>query len=428
MLQPSSPLVQLSDDTLLNCMHCGLCLPHCPTYQLEPLERYSPRGRIQLARLVYEGALSEPENHADISESIESCLGCLACETACPAGVEYEKIFEAAKSELQQSAARPRTVTTLLLRLMMRHVFTRPRLFKLLSRLTAFLQSLPLEKFLPPRLRRLFALAPPFTPPFFDETFVEISTIDADKKERVLMLSGCVMNTAFADVHQATVFLLRQAEFQVKIPHTQVCCGALAAHNGFLEEARTLALKNISAFKGTEKIVVNSAGCGSMMKRYADLFPEGDASHEEAKRFSARVKDLSEALSGEDIQPVDGLKVTYQDACHLEHGQHIRQQPRALLKKKFGGIIELASPECCGSAGIYNLLQPDRAEALLQKKLDAIARTGADYVVTSNPGCLMWLQYGLAQSGSPTQAIHLATALSLTPHSTNTPPALAGDK
>lgn len=408
-LSVALPLV--TDEMLLNCMQCGFCLPHCPTYALTELERYSPRGRIQLTRALFEGTLSSEEALSDISDSVNTCLGCLACQTACPAGVEYEKIFESAKTlVVEQHAQRP-SLTTRLLSFAMTRLFTSPRLFKRVSRLLSLSQRLPLALLLPKSLRRLYQLAPTFSHKFFDDTYLNPTS---SVQERVLFLSGCIMNTAFADVHWETVALLQSVGLDVVVPAMQVCCGALNAHNGFLKEAKALARENLRAFAGTELIVVNSAGCGAMMKHYTDLFLPNEPEHAEASAFSQRVRDLSEVLLARDFQPKKiAMKVTYQDACHLEHGQRIRREPRELLQRKFAQVIELNSPECCGSAGIYNLLQPHFSEQLLEKKIRAIAATGAEIVATANPGCLLQLQYGLRRVGSKVKAMHLSTALRL---------------
>jgi glycolate oxidase iron-sulfur subunit len=406
---PTLPLI--TDEMLLNCMQCGFCLPHCPTYSLTKLERYSPRGRIQLTRALFEGRLSAPEHLADIADSINTCLGCLACQTACPAGVEYEKIFESAKTLVVQAPSLRSSWSVRLLSLAMRHLFMNPKRFKQASRLIAFSQRLPLERLLPKPLRRMYMLAPRFSPQFFDETYENPTPSSG---ESVLFLSGCIMNTAFADVHHDSVALLESVGLRVVVPKAQYCCGALHAHNGFLKEAKALARRNLHAFAGSEWIAVNSAGCGAMMKHYPDLFSPDEPEHAQALAFSKRVKDLSQILLARNFQPNRlTKKVTYQDACHLEHGQKLREEPRELLRRKFGNVLELNSPQCCGSAGIYNLLQPNFAEELLAEKVQAIERTGAELVVSANPGCLLQLQYGLRRAGSKVRAIHLATALRL---------------
>lgn len=407
--QAALPLV--TDEMLLNCMQCGFCLPHCPTYSLTELERYSPRGRIQLTRALFEGQLASNEGLSEIADSINTCLGCLACQSACPAGVEYEKIFESAKTLVVKAQMQRPTLAMRILSLAMTKLFPYPARLKRVSRLIAWAQRLPLEKLLPKPLRRMYQLAPRFSRTCFDATYQDPAPSIG---ERVQLLSGCIMNAAFAEVHWDTVALLHSVGLQVEVPKSQVCCGALNAHNGFLEEAKAMAKTNLRAFAGQKVIVVNSAGCGAMMKHYAELFSPAEPEYAEALALSQRVRDLSELLLLHDFQPEPKqMKVTYQDACHLEHGQKIHYAPRELLQRKFGALIELHSPECCGSAGIYNLLQPDWSEKLLEKKIQAISATGAEVVVTANPGCLLQLQYGLRQAGSAIRALHLATALRL---------------
>jgi glycolate oxidase iron-sulfur subunit len=399
----------LSDETLLNCMHCGLCLPTCPTYSLTNLERYSPRGRIQLTRTIFEGKLNDEKEIREVSDSINTCLGCLACVTACPAGVDYETIFESAKDRVQSlEKNRPASIVK---DLAMKHIFPYPKRFKAVSRLLYVLQQSPLENNLPDNFKRAYDLAPAFSEHFFDETFAPNPNL-----ESVQFLSGCLMNTAFSEVHHDTAKVLEAIGKTVQLPKGQICCGALHAHNGYLNEAKTMAEANILAFEGSDApIVVNSAGCGAMMKHYPKLFDESSPMHRRASRVAMRVRDLSEFLMELNFSPTRKLnaRITYQDACHLEHGQKIKAQPRTLLRRAFTEVIELNSPECCGSAGIYNLLQPDWSEQFLELKVEAIKKTKAEFVVTANPGCLLQLQYGLKKAGISTKAIHFATALKM---------------
>ncbi len=402
---PRFPL--LTDETLLNCMHCGLCLPNCPTYSLTNLERYSPRGRIQLTRSIFEGKLSDEKERDDVSDAINSCLGCLACVTACPAGVDYETIFESAKERAR--ALEPTKPASLLKDFAMKFIFPNPTRFKAASRLLYALQQSPLEQNLPDGLKRAYRLAPTFSERFFDETYKSNR-----KGDPVLFLSGCLMNTAFSDVHRDTAAVLESVGKTIQMPKGQICCGALHAHNGYLNEAKAMAEANIRAFEESDApIVVNSAGCGAMMKHYPKLFEEGSDWHRRATSVAKRVSDLSEFLTELNFAPTRKLnaRVTYQDACHLEHGQKIKAQPRTLLRRAFTEVVELNSPECCGSAGIYNLLQPDWSEEFLKLKVEAIQKTRADFVITANPGCLLQLRYGLKEAGLETRAIHLATAL-----------------
>ncbi|MFQ3597933.1 MAG: (Fe-S)-binding protein [Chloroherpetonaceae bacterium] len=406
---PSPLLPLVSDETLLNCMHCGLCLPTCPTYSLTNLERYSPRGRIQLTRAIFEGKLNDESEAKDISDAINTCLGCLACVTACPAGVDYETIFESAKDRLHTlEKQKPASIVK---DIVMKHIFPYPSRFKAVSRLLYVLQQSPLAQNLPDGLKRAYQLAPLFSEHFFDEVFTPNPVL-----ESVQFLSGCLMNTAFSDVHSHTASVLEAVGKTLQMPKGQICCGALHAHNGYLNEAQKMAEINILAFEGSDApIVTNSAGCGAMMKHYPKLFEEGSLWHKRAVQVASRVRDLSEFLLESNFAPTRkrNARITYQDACHLEHGQKIKLQPRTLLRRAFTEVIELNSPECCGSAGIYNLLQPNWSEEFLKLKVEAIQKTKADFVVTANPGCLLQLQYGLKQSGAKAKAIHLATALQM---------------
>lgn len=406
---PSEIFPLLSDETLLNCMHCGLCLPTCPTYSLTNLERYSPRGRIQLTRAIFEGKFNDEKEIQDVSDAINTCLGCLACVTACPAGVDYETIFEAAKDRVQ--SLENNKPASILKNVVMKHIFPYPARFKAVSRLLYVIQQSPLSQNLPNGLKRAYELAPAFSEHFFDETFTPSPNL-----ESVQFLSGCLMNTAFSEVHAHTATVLESAGKTIQMPKGQICCGALHAHNGYVSEAQKMAEVNICAFEGSDApIVTNSAGCGAMMKHYPKLFEEGSEWHRRATSVAKRVRDLSEFLAELNFAPTRKLnaRVTYQDACHLEHGQKIKTQPRTLLRRAFTEVVELNSPECCGSAGIYNLLQPDWSEEFLKLKVEAIQKTKADFVVTANPGCLLQLQYGLKEAGVKTKAIHLATALQM---------------
>ncbi|MDW8437830.1 MAG: (Fe-S)-binding protein [Chloroherpetonaceae bacterium] len=404
---PVLPL--LSDDVLLNCMHCGLCLPTCPTYNLTNLERHSPRGRIQLTRAIFENQLDDAKEIQDVSEAINSCLGCLACVTACPAGVDYETIFESAKSRVQ--SLEKKTLASLVRDVAMKELFPNPARFKAAARVLSLLQRSPLSNNLPASLKRACDLAPEFSERFFDETYKP-----APDGEPVLFLSGCIMNVAMPDIHFDTATVLKKVGATIRLPKTQTCCGALHAHNGYLDEAKQMAERNIGAFEELDApIVLNSAGCGAMMKHYPKLFEEGSPLRRRAESVAKRVRDLSEFLVERKFSPTRKVKakIAYQDACHLEHGQKIKAEPRTLLRSAFAEVVELNSPECCGSAGIYNLLRPDWSERFLALKIEAIRKSNADYVATANPGCLLQLRYGLREAGLKTKAIHLATALKM---------------
>lgn len=405
--KPDFPL--LTDEILLNCMHCGLCLPACPTYAITSLERHSPRGRIQLARAIFEGGFDDAAQREDVRDAIDSCLGCLACVSACPAGVDYETIFESAKTRVQ--TLEKKTFAARVRDFAMKALFPFPARFKATARLLSIVQRSPLANNLPDSLKRAYDLAPELSERFFDETYKPDPAL-----EPVLFLSGCVMNVAFADVHEHTAKLLASVGKSLRLPKTQTCCGALHAHNGYLDEARKMAERNIAAFEERDApIVLNSAGCGAMMKHYPKLFEPETEMRRRAEALAKRVRDLSEFLIEQNFSPTRKVQATiaYQDACHLEHGQKIKSEPRTLLRQAFAEVLELHSPECCGSAGIYNVLQPDWSEKLLDLKIAAIEKTKADFVATANPGCLLQLRYGLKKAGLKTKAIHLASALEM---------------
>lgn len=404
-------------DQLVECIHCGLCLESCPTYVELNREEDSPRGRIYLMRAVAEG-----KNTVDPSviHHLDVCLGCRACETACPSGVEYGSLLEHARTHIEEGGKRP--VLRRLAKRVLLEVFTHSGIMAaamwfatLPSRLLGRAPSAPsgiiskisgahetsgdlhLQSFPPLRPRRLKAHYP----------------AKGTAKMRVGMLEGCVMPVLFAEVNTATVRVLTKLGCEVVVPQSQGCCGALHVHNGFTTATRKMALRNIAAFEQAEcdVIVVNSAGCGSTMKEYANLFEPGTPEHERASAFSARVKDVSEIvadlLPGAQMQPFNQV-VTYHDACHLAHGQKIRQQPRDMLAAIPG--ITLAplneSDHCCGSAGVYSFTQPEMAKTLQQRKVGNINATGAAIVATGNPGCQMWIRSGLKADGSPIQALH----------------------
>ncbi|MFN3596934.1 MAG: (Fe-S)-binding protein [Rubricoccaceae bacterium] len=412
---------------ILACMHCGLCLPSCPTFQLTGQEKHSPRGRIQMMRAIADGELAV---EGAFEDSMGFCLGCYACETACPAGVDYSALFEAARAEVDRRAAEQGRLPRLK-RLVLRHVFTSERRLRALGRAIRLTERLGLRRLgvrsgllarLMPRLARLEPLAPPIAPRFSDQLIGRRERPAGPPRYRVGMLRGCVMNLAFADVNRQTVDLLLACGAEVHTPDGQPCCGSLHGHNGDLETARALARRVIGAFEGAlplaayDAIVVNAAGCGAFMKEYGHLLASDPAWAARAATFAARVRDVSEFLAAaERPAPCRALplRATYHDACHLCHAQGITRQPRALLAEVPG--LELAplpeSTTCCGSAGIYNVLQFDASMALLEKKMAAVRATGAGTVITGNPGCALQLQEGGRRFGPPVEVLHPVTVL-----------------
>lgn len=389
------------------CVHCGLCLNACPTYRELRLEMDSPRGRIyQMARVKSGAPITE-----SYQQHIDLCLACRACETACPSGVKYGRLIEAARAEIEQRVTRPFFERTL-----------RSVVFKriLPSRLGLRLAALPLRiqqsvgiKF-GGRLGELAALAPKVESPSFFPQIGKIFPAKGERKHRVAFLAGCISNVCFARLNEATVRVLQQNACEVTIPANQTCCGALHVHSGLREFARGLARRNIGACldSGFDAIITNAGGCGSTLKEYGELL-EGDA---RAEKFAGLVKDVSEFLASIQFDTRMGEireTITYQDSCHLAHGQGVRSAPRELLRRVPGLTIKemRMSDACCGSAGIYNAVHTDMSMALLEKKMDAVRTAGAQRIVTANPGCMLQLRAGVERWGSGQRVSHVVEVL-----------------
>jgi glycolate oxidase iron-sulfur subunit len=406
----SNLLQQLDYSVLQQCIHCGLCLPTCPTYDATKHETSSPRGRIALMRAVADGKLAA--NSAQFSDEMYFCLGCLACETACPAGVNYAEMIEYARAEVGPKG-----------RLLLRWLFANPSRLRTVARLLRFDQRVGLTRALrplmPERLRELHAVQPKICDKFsFDlisETERSPQTAVTGRHYRVGLLTGCVQDVAYADVNRDTVDVLLANGCEVVTPRTQVCCGSLMGHNGELALARKFALQNLDAFDLTnlDAIIVNSAGCGSFMKRHRHLLPDDPR----AKLWDAKVHDIHEWLAKIGIQSPREITwpttVTYHEACHLVHGQKVSQPPREILRAIPGvKLVELAEATwCCGSAGIYNITQPEMSMALLERKMKQIAATGAQVVATGNPGCIGQLRYGAKRFSVNVEVLHPLTLL-----------------
>ena len=382
------------------CVHCGLCLNACPTYRELGLEADSPRGRIYQMVQVAAGELPISRSYI---EHLELCLACRACETACPSGVQYGRLIEAARAEIERKAPRP-----LAARLVRRFVFGRlllsPTLMRLAGGLLWLYQAIGLRRLVESSgllkklgtLGRVVRLAPSAERPFFFRQIGKVFPAEGPVRYRVAFLAGCVANVSFARLNEATVRVLQKNGCDVAIPAGQTCCGALHAHLGLREEARALARRNIDAFLSGDydAIITNAAGCGSMLKEYHELV-EGDA----AARFSKLVKDVTEFLASIELNTNMGpvpVIATYQDSCHLAHGQRIRVAPRQLLRSVPGlEFREMPlSDLCCGSAGVYNVVQSEMAAQILENKMRLAESTGADVIVTANPGCMLQLRAG----------------------------------
>jgi glycolate oxidase iron-sulfur subunit len=359
-------------DLIKDCVHCGFCLPTCPSYAVFEEEMDSPRGRIVLMRIGHEEG---SEVSAEMTTHLDRCLGCMACVTACPSGVQYDRLIERARPQIERHG--PRSLRERLLRKGIFALFTHP------GRLRAAVpfMNLPVPK-------PFGHLAPKVSTRAAMRRLPEVTPAVGERRGRVALMQGCVQRVFFNDVNAATVRVLAAEGWEVHAPRQPRCCGALQLHTGVEDEARELARKTIDAYEGFDRVVVNVAGCGSAMKEYGYLF-EGD---ERAEAFSAKVLDVHELLAEDEPRAARrplALKVAYHDACHLAHAQGVRDQPRALLRGIPG--LELVEPAdwelCCGSAGIYNLVQPEPAAELGRRKAANLAATGAEAIAAANPGC-----------------------------------------
>ena len=417
-----------SDDVINKCVHCGLCLSSCPTYRETGLEMFSPRGRIYLMKAVAEGRIGMESEV--FQEQMSACLNCRACEAVCPSGVQYGQILEASRTQLELARAEGRLPPHPGLVNLMRLgafglMFRRLALFRLFSRLMSLYQRSGAQalarragilKLL--GLDETEALLPPISGRFIVPQG-QIYLAEGQARYHVALLAGCIMSTAFAGVHEATIRVLQKNGCEVLLPPDQGCCGALHVHGGDMEGGRELARRNIVAFEGMglDAIIVNAAGCGSTLKEYGHLLHDDPAWAARASAFAAKVKDVTEFLAGielntQDLKPLR-ISVTYQEPCHLAHAQRIAAQPRRLLKAIPGLTLKEMheSSLCCGSAGVYNVTQPEMAARLGNRKLDNAEATGADVLVTANPGCHLQLAGGLRRRGSAMRVRHVVEVL-----------------
>jgi len=401
-----------------DCVHCGFCLPTCPTYVLWGEEMDSPRGRIYLMK---EGLEGEPMSDSMVSHW-DACLGCMACVTSCPSGVQYDKLIESTRAQVERR--HQRTAKDKALRALIFSIFPHPRRLRLLRGPLRGMQRSGLDRLLrrtglldrvSPQLAAMERLAPRLGRA---ERLPEHLPASGARRAVVGLLTGCVQGAFFPGVNAATARVLQAEGCDVVVPPRQGCCGALSVHNGREAEALTYARALIEAFEssGVERVVVNAAGCGSTMKEYADLLADDPAYAERARAFQEKVRDVTEVLV--ELGPVAPrhpleVSVAYQDACHLAHAQGVRSQPRELLGAIPGlELREIAEPElCCGSAGIYNILNPEPARELGDRKAGNIVATGARLLVTANPGCLMQVTAAIERSGHPMGMAHTIEVL-----------------
>jgi glycolate oxidase iron-sulfur subunit len=383
-----------------DCVHCGFCLPTCPTYVLWNEEMDSPRGRIQLMEARLDGTLAL---NATVVQHFDRCLGCMACVSSCPSGVRYDRLIEATRDMVEDEHRR--SPTERLVRGLLFQLLPYPRRMRAALRLAAPGRKLPL----PGALQPLVEIAPPW---LSTEAPPPVTTADGPARARVAMLTGCVQSAVFGSVNTATARVLAADGFEVVAPR-QGCCGALSVHAGRLEEGKAFARALIEAFDGSdaEIVVVNASGCGSHLKELGWLLADDPAWSERASGFAARVRDVGELLADVDPRarrhPVP-LRVALQDSCHLRHAQGLPVVSRRSLTRIPGlEIVEPAEQDlCCGSAGIYNVVQPEAARDLGERKAKHILRTGAQVLASANPGCLVQLATTLRRLGQPVPALH----------------------
>lgn len=407
-------------DLYSRCIHCGLCLQQCPTYRVLGREADSPRGRIYQILQVDAGNLEIGDSFVT---HLDRCLGCRACETACPSGVHYGAILERARSEIETHYRRGflgRTIRDYFYRKVLNNSAAIARQAWLLrfyqkSGLQAFARGTGLLKFL--GMEKLEALAPAIDDDFYFRELGKTYPAKGEKRGRVAFLAGCIASVSFAELNRATVRVLNENGIEVWVPEGQACCGALAAHGGYREEARALARKNVDAMLGgdCDAIVTNAAGCGATLKEYGELLAGDPRYADRAHAFAAKTKDVNEYLASVGLrQPQKKMnaRVTYQDPCHLAHGQGVRSAPRELLKAAGAQMVELAHPDfCCGSAGTYNVVQNELSMKILADKMDDVISTPADILATANVGCMLQLRAGVKQRGLKMRVAHVIELL-----------------
>jgi glycolate oxidase iron-sulfur subunit len=403
------------------CVHCGLCLNHCPTYKLWHEEADSPRGRIRQMALVDQGKLDLAQPFVT---HIDRCLDCRACETACPSGVEYGKLVELARAQIEQNYRRPiaaRFARDLVYRKLLpfpRRIAAAARILRFYQRsgLASMARGIGILRLL--GLQERERLLPKIDSEFFFGDLGRTYPARSARRARVAFFAGCVAQVTFSELNRATIRVLQANGCDVVVPEAQVCCGALAAHAGVRDAARELARANIAAFADGDfdAIVTNAAGCGSTLKEYAELLGTENGDQERARKFAAKVRDSSEFLSemglSAPMRTVE-LRVTYQDSCHLAHGQKIREAPRELIRSVPGvELVEMPlADQCCGSAGVYNVTQTKASLELLALKMDSVRQTDAQAIVTANPGCILQLRAGAAIHRTGHEVLHVMELL-----------------
>jgi glycolate oxidase iron-sulfur subunit len=409
------------DVDYLHCVHCGLCLNQCPTYRLWGKEADSPRGRIRQMILVDEGRLGLGESFV---QHIDRCLDCRACETACPSGVEYGKLVEAARAQIELNYRRP-LPSRIARSLVYRHLLPYPRRIAAVARIALIYQHSGLQ-FLARKsglldllgLQDRDKLLPAIEKEFFFSRLGRTFGARGKSRARVALFAGCISQVSFAALHEATIRVLTANGCEVVVPEGQLCCGALPAHAGVRDIARRLGRINVKAFsqEDFDAVLTNAAGCGSTLKEYPELLGADDPLHGQAVEFSARVRDVTEFLDELGmVAPLNEIQlhVTYQDSCHLAHGQKVREAPRRLIRSVPGvEFTEMRlSDNCCGSAGVYNVTQTQASMQLLAEKMQCARESGASAIVTANPGCLLQLRAGAEIHKTGQQVLHVIELL-----------------
>lgn len=410
---------------LQQCMHCGLCLPVCPTYDATHVERHSPRGRISLLRAVADGRLELTET---VAREMYFCLGCFACMTACPAGVNYAEMFEAARAEAELSGKLENPLRRLVRSLVIRWLFMDLRRLKALgwglrvyqvSGVQRLVRASGVLRLLPRRWQELEAMTPPMPSRWSAQLIPPVLPARGRRRHRVALLAGCAQDLIFSEVNRDTAEVLAANGCEVITPPRQHCCGSLHAHNGELALARELARRQLAQFPPEEydAIISNAGGCGSHLRHYSRLLGDEAQWAARAREWDRKVQDIHEWLVRVGWRapagPQPRLRVAYHESCHLAHGQKIVTQPRALLRS-IPGLQWVELPEsnwCCGSAGIYNVIQPEMARQLLERKLAHLRRLEVEVVATGNPGCLLQLMNGARAAGMNLRVVHPVTLL-----------------
>jgi glycolate oxidase iron-sulfur subunit len=415
----------LNYDELTNCMRCGFCQPACPTFQETGFEAASPRGRIALMKAVVDDVMTPDDA---FRAQMDLCLGCRACEPVCPADVKYGRLIEQTREAMERTAEH-RWWVGAVRRLAFRHIFPKPKRLRLLGGALKLYQRSGLRtlarksgamKLFPEHLRQMEQILPDASSEGVVQRIGTYVPAVGEARGTVGMFRGCIMDVLFVDTNVNTVKLLAEAGFNVVIPDNQNCCGALFAHSGEMDQARELARGNIRAFReaGVDFIVSNAGGCGALLVEYHHLLHDDPAFAEDAEWFAARVKDIAEVImkgSIPNFREAEPVTVTYQDSCHLRNVMKAGNAPRHLLSRvENAAYVELRGAErCCGSAGIYNLVQPEMSLDILDHKMEHVKETGAHVLVTSNPGCLLQMKLGIEREGMSDRmkAVHLVDFL-----------------